>query len=569
MRRFVTPIGLLVVPLLTACEGSEGNDDRPDGEANDSPASLTGGGGDGAVPDAFCEGPVSPGPMSGIARLTHSQYDNTVRALLGVDARPSTVFLEDPVVGVFDNDAGALYATGRLVRDYRRAAEELAAMVTSQDEDWQALVPCDPEEGHACALAFVETFGRRAFRRPLTEDELDRYGQLFGEGAGLFDEGTSFARGVRIVVEAMLQSPSFLYRLELGRDPAGGSVRPLDGWEIATRLSYFLWSSGPDEELLDAAEAGELGTADGVAAAARRMLADSRSHDAVDDFHRQWFDLERFGGLTKNPDVYPEWSSTIDDSLREEVLRFVRRVVFELEGSYVDLLTLPETYVDAELAALYGLQGDFGEEMELVELDADERAGLLTQIGFLASHAHAVQTSPIHRGVFLQRRVLCNPLPDPPGDVDASIPPVGGEIETTREAVELHTSGPACSGCHGLINEPGFSFEGYDAIGRSRSTEDGVAIDSTGTVAIDNESVAFTDAIELSQAIAYSDAGPRCYATQWFRYANMRQETPEDLCTLDGLAEAWEASDHEIEELLVSLTQTAAFRYRADQEDSQ
>jgi hypothetical protein len=505
--------------------------------------------------------------MPGLGRLTHTHYDNTVRALLGIEAAPSKAFLDDPVVGVFDNDAAALFVTGRLVRDYMRAAEELAGAVTSDEDRWRALVPCDPELD-ACAAAFVTSFGRRAFRRPLSDDEVERYLQLFEQGPSFYDEASSFASGVRLVIETMLQSPSFLYRNEIGDGPAG-AVRALDGFEIATRLSYLLWGSGPDDELLDAAESGGLDTPHGIEAAARRMLADRRAKQAVDDFHRQWLDLAGYGGLTKNPDAYPEWNPGIAESMREEVLQFVRHVVFELGGSYVDLLTLPETFVDADLASLYGVGGDFDDSMELVDLDADERAGLLTQVGFLASHAHAAQTSPIHRGVFVQRRMLCNPIPDPPGDVDASIPAVDGEIETTREAVELHTSGEACIGCHEMINPAGFSFEGYDAIGRVRQDENGARIDASGSISVDGQQIPFNDAVELSQAIAYSDAGPRCYATQWFRYANMRRETPDDSCTLEGLRSAWEASGYEIEELLVALTQTATFRHRAEQEDSE
>jgi hypothetical protein len=557
-------VSVVLCVALASCE----DDGAADDPSSDASASGGGSGSSEPVPEPFCEDDVTPGAMPGLARLTHAQYDNTVRGLLGIEASPSTAFLADPVVGVFDNDAAGLFVTGRQARDYMRAAEDLAAEVAGDGERWRDLVPCDPQMGLVCAAEFVRSFGRRALRRPLSEDEEDRYLQLFERGDALFDEGTSFARGVRIVIETMLQSPSFLYREELG-DYAEGAVRALDGWEVASRLSYLLWGAGPDDELLDAAQAGVLETRAGVETAARRMLADPRAHAAVDDFHRQWLALERYGGLTKHPETYPEWSPALDETLRQEALRFVRRVVFDLSGSYVDLFTLPETYADATLAALYGVSGDFGDELELVELDAQERAGLLTQIGFLASNAHAVQTSPIHRGVFVQRRVLCNEIPDPPGEVDASIPSVGKEVETTREAVELHTSDAACSGCHELINEPGFSFEGYDAIGRVRHDENGVRIDASGSVVVDDAEVPFTDAIELSQAIAYSETGPRCYATQWFRYANMRRETPADACTLDGLHAAWEASGYQVEELLVALTQTGTFRHRAEREDSE
>lgn len=565
MRR-LAPIWLIVVPLTTGCYTGARNDD--DASDDDDNASGGGGGhGDDGAPEPFCEDEVMPEPTPRLVRLTHVQYDNTIRDLLGVDASPSSGFLDDPLVEGFDNNASALFVSDRLARDYRRAAEELAASVTADEELWQVLVPCDPQEGSECAATFIEHFGRRTYRRPLDEDEVKRYLDLFEQGEALYDDGSSFARGVRLVVEAMLQSPHFLYRLELSSEAQDGNVVALTGWEIASRLSYLLWSSAPDDALLDAAEAGELDTPEGVAEEARRLLADSRSAATVDDFHRQWLELDKLGDITKDPELFPEWTPDVTDGMREEVVRFIRRVVFDLEGSYTDLMSLPETYVDADLAALYGLDGGFGDAMELVELDPAERAGLLTRIGFLSSHAFPGRSSPIRRGVFVQRRILCTPIPPPPGDVDTTLPPVEGEIETTREAVELHTSPDACRACHGLINEPGFAFEIYDAAGRFRETENGVPIDAAGQVLLDGENVSFDDGVELSHAIADSETGPLCYATQWFRYANMRQETPDDQCTLEGLHTAWEASGYDVQELLVALTQTASFRYRAAWED--
>ncbi|HET6585445.1 MAG TPA: DUF1592 domain-containing protein, partial [Nannocystaceae bacterium] len=366
----------------------------------------------------------------------------------------------------------------------------------------------------------------------------------------------------RVVVEAMLQSPNFLWRVELSSPPGDGEVVALSGYEIATRLSYLLWGSTPDDELLDAASDGELDDAAGVEAHARRLLADERSRATVRDFHRQWLKLADYEDVTKDPETFPDWDPSIGLAAREETQRFIERVVFEMGGGYDELLTSPSSVVNADLAAIYGLTGEFGEEFVPVELDPAKRVGLLTQIGFLASRAFTRETSPIHRGVFVHRQILCTPIPDPPANVDTSLPPPGGDIHTTRDAVEAHTNPQQCAACHKLINEPGFAFEGYDAIGRVRTEDNGWPLDTTGTIQLDGVDVAFDDAVGLAHAISDSAVARQCYLVNWYRYANMRQETVDDACTLQGLHESLDASGYDIQELMVAMTQTTSFRFR-------
>lgn len=501
--------------------------------------------------------------MPGLVRLTHVQYDHSVQDLLGLDVEPSAEFLPDASVAGFDNNAEALAVGDRLGRDYRRAAEDLAGLLVADADALADLLPCAPAEGDlACAQEFVHDFGRRVYRRPITDDEATRYVALFSAADGLYDDGTPFEQGIRVIVEAMLQSPHFIWRVELSSDTSDGELVPLDGWEIATRLSYLLWGSTPDEELLDAAADGELDDAEGIEAHARRLLADERARATVRDFHDQWLQLDRYEDVNKDPEAFPGWDPAIGLFAREETRRFVERVVFEEGGGYAELLSSPTSVVNADLAAIYGIAGEFDDAFVPVELDPSARAGLLTQIGFLASHAFARQTSPIHRGVFVHRQLLCTVIPDPPANIDTSLPPTGGEIHTTRDAVEAHTSPQACTGCHGLINEPGFAFEGYDAIGATRTEDNGWPVDTKGSIQLDDDVVEFADGVELAHAIADSEDAKRCYLVNWYRYANMRQETADDACTLASLHESLTASDYDIQELLVAMTQTTTFRFR-------
>nr|WP_276600774.1 MULTISPECIES: DUF1592 domain-containing protein [unclassified Nannocystis] len=508
--------------------------------------------------------------MPRLVRLTHSQYDLTVADLLklNLDPRPSAEFLADPAVAGFDNNAQQMVVKDRLGRDYRRAAERLAGEATKPDA-LAVLLPCQPEgDGSQCAAQFVAEFGRRAFRRPLTPTEQTTYSGLFSQGAGLYPEGTPFEQGIRFIVEAMLQSGHFLYRVELSDSVDSGKVIPLAGYELASRLSYLLWGSMPDDTLLAAAEAGELDTAEGVEAQARRLLDSPKAEAPVADFHRQWLELDKVDNLQKNTDLYPEFNKALAHAMREETQRFVRHVVFELEGDYAALLTAPVTFVNAELAALYGLQGQFGAEFTEAALDPQKRAGILTQPSFLATHAYQSMSSPIFRGAFVQKQILCTPPPPPPGGIDPNLPPLGDDIVTTRDQVEAHTQqDPYCAGCHkGIINPPGFAFEHYDALGKWRDLDNGAPVDASGEAVSGAWLLSFTDAVDMVGQIGESANGTRCYLTNWFRYGYGRDVAPIDRCTIDALDAELAASGYNIKELLVSLTLTRTFRFRAVEE---
>jgi hypothetical protein len=553
-------LALALPGCYRGAEGGGGADTDGDSEGE-------GGEAEGGAADPFCEEESLPGSLSRFVRLTHRQYDNTVRDLLGVDTQPSAGFLGDPSVGGFANNADQLVVTDRLARDYRRAAEEIAGDLVADPQRLASLVTCDGNaDPEGCARTFITEFGRRAFRRDLEPEEVDAFFGRYQAGAGLYDTGSDFEQGIAMVIESMLQAPSFLYRAELSAPAAGSDLVALSGYEIATRLSYMLWNSMPDDALLDAALAGELDTTEGIETHARRLLDDPRAADPIGDFHAQWLKMDRYPNITKDPDAYPGFDPATPESMQDETTAFFRHVILEEAGTFADLMTSRTTFVDARTAPIYGLAGDFGEVPTQVELDAATRSGFLTQPGFLALNAYFAETSPIHRGVFVQRQILCTDIPDPPGDADLELPPFDDSLRTTRQRVEHHTSGEACAGCHQLINEPGFAFEGYDAIGSVRTDENGEPLDTTGSIMTPEGLIEFTDAVDLIGQLAESPTAQKCYLTQWFRYASSRSETDDDECSLDGLHESLGESGYDVRELLVALTQTTSFRYRAAQE---
>lgn len=523
---------------------------------------------DGPDVEKLCATGDLPGPHPRLVRLTHAQYDNSVSALFGTPLTPSDNFIDDPAFSGFTNNAEKLVVSDRLARDYRRAAEALVdGLSVSQLEQ---VLPCTVAAGDAaCAEDFVRRFGRQVYRRTLGQDEVTAYLDAFGRGDGMFENGSAFEQGIRHVVESLLQSPYFLYRIELSEALDADQLIPLSNHEIATRLAYLLWNSTPDEALLDAAEAGELTSASGLEEQARRMLADPRAVGPIDDFHEQWLHVSRYDNLNKEASSFPDFDGiSMAASMKEETRRFIRHVVLELDGDFQTLMTSQTTFVNDELAAVYGLSGTFGSDFSEVALD-DTRSGFLTQVGFLASHAYPDHPSPIHRGVFIQRQLLCNAIPDPPGDVDTNLPPADPTNNTNRKRIAAFTSGDACATCHTLVNEPGYSFENYDAVGQWREQDNGEDVDATGSIRLDQSDFAFDGAVELIEAIAASEDANRCYMTQWYRYGFARHESDADDCTLTALQEELEKGSYSIQDLLVAFTKTKTFRYRVAEEDAQ
>jgi hypothetical protein len=499
---------------------------------------------------------VDPGP-SPIRRMTRFEYNNTVRDLLGDKTLPAADFgAEEEALG-FNNNAANLVTSSTLAEKYMLAAEGISSRAT---EKLSRILPCEPEliGDEPCARQFIDHFGARAYRRPLAPGEADMLFALYSFGHTVHD----FREGIRMVIEAALQSPHFLYRVELGApDGPSENVVRLNDWEMASRLSYFLWGTMPDDQLFTAAEAGLLNTKEQVADQAKRMLDDPRARQVTLDFHRQWLDYDRIASATKDPALFPSWSALLKDAMREETERFINAVIFEEGGELGALLTASYTYLSPELAEFYGVTVPSGPGFNRVELDPTERAGLLTMGSLLALNAHSNQTSPVHRGKLVREAFLCDIMPMPPPDAMITVP-TPDPNSTARERFAEHSKNSACRGCHELMDPIGFGFESYDAVGRFREEENGAPVDASGSIVQSDINGEFDGAVELAHKLTGSEDVRACYATQWFRYASGRGETHADDCSMAALRERFKAAGGNIQELLVALTQTDAFLYR-------
>lgn len=500
-----------------------------------------------------------------IRRLTHFEYDNTVRDLLGDTTQPARAFPTEDSPGTFDNQANKQNVGDLLADHYMKASE---AMSESATANIGALIPYCSEAANgtdACGAQFIETFGKRAFRRPLAEDEKARFKALF-DWAMADPEIANFADAVEVVIQAMLQSPHFLYRPEFGfGDPVELDVVQLNGWEMASRLSYLFWNSMPDDELLRAAEAGELGSRENLAAQARRMLADGKAKDAIRSFHQQWLLLHELDAVDKDPVAYPNYAETLKPLWQQEIERFVEHAILEDDGSLRTLLGASYSFMNAELAAFYGIDAasaPTSTTFEKVSTDPSQRAGLLTMSALMAALAEYDRSSPVFRGKFVREQLLCMAIPPPPMNLQI-VPPSLDPTMTTREQFEPIGANPDCSFCHLLMNPIGFGFENYDAIGLWRDTQNSKPIDATGEI-INGGDVngAFNGAVDLAGKLAASEEVAACVSSQWFRFGYGRSVTAQDKCSTEQLLETFVASDFNIRELLVALTQTDAFLFR-------
>lgn len=503
--------------------------------------------------------PQTPIEATRVARLTHAQYDATVQALLGITETPARLFAPDALDGFqFDSSIG-FRVDARLGPQYRSAAEGLAERAVAEDEIFSRIVECSPTDA-GCSDEFIESFGQKAFRRPLTSDEAQRFAALFSQGGELVQSGDDFRDGVRLVVEAALQSPQFLYRTEVSNEVGSDGRIALDDWEIASRLSYFLYNSMPDSETFSAASNGALHSPDEIRNAVARMLEDPRATRQLVSFHEQAWHFRRYSTITPDPDTYPEVPDDIVARVRAASSRFVQEVI-DTGGGLVELLTAPYAFADAGLAPLYG--SDITGNLQRIDFDPSERKGLLMQIGFLASNAYAIETDPIHRGLFVVRDLLCREIGDPPPGASMSeLPSTPTPPETTREEVTLLTGQLACVGCHMEINDPGFSFEGFDAVGQIRTTQNGVPVDTTGSMTIDGVDISFSGPFEVVDQIAASEEARRCYAAKWLTFAYGRELRDAETAIIEALSQA----PLSVGEIAQELASSAVFASREPNE---
>lgn len=554
-------LGVLGATVVAGCyQGVPGGrDDGPidagtDGDGTDD--------GDGPPPgvEVVCDDAGPSTPPVRMRLLTRFEYDNTVRDLLGDTTAPARSFAPENKSGLFENDAEIHQVSKDVVRQYLDAAEDIADRAVL--ERLPLLVACDPlaTDPSVCGQAFLAGFLPRAFRRPVTADETAAFAALFESSLATY----GFTEAVSITTQAILQSPQFLYRIEAVPEGAGpGDLVSVGGYEMASRLSYFLTASMPDAALLAAAAAGDLDQPEGVEAQARRLLESPAGRTAVADFHRQWLGLAALGSVAKDPAVYPDIDPTIfatdwNDSLQQ----FIAHVFFTGDATMAELFGAPEVFLSVELAAYYQASGL--DPVTGAWTIPGKHAGLLTQPALQAMLAYPDGSSPVARGVFVRKRLLCQELTPPPNvPID---PPSPDPNATTRERFSQHSSDPSCAGCHSLIDPLGFPFENYDGTGRWRTTENGQPIDASGEIlGIEDESAQGTvrDAAELSAKLAASTDVQACLVDNWAIYALGRRLDEElDACTRLDLQAAFAESGGDLRELMIAITTSDAFRFR-------
>jgi hypothetical protein len=530
--------------------------------------SVTGGGG--AMGGVFSSGVTCAGVRDAsvvpLRRLTRQEYANSVRDLLAGAQVVRDDIPADENVGPFASNT-VTAVTDLSTEQYLESAERLAAAAVATPTALAALVACDRQAmgDAACAARFIDRFGSRAFRRPLAADEKARYVALYTNAvAGAAVAGAAFGDGIRLAVEALLQSPNFLYHVELdATPPPAGTLVALAPFELAARLSFFLWQSVPDDALMTAAAGNALGDAAAVRAQVERMLADPRARDSIATFHTQWLDLGKLATMGKDPTLFPTFNPAVRDAMQAETLAFVDDVLRAGDGRLDTLLTASYSILDGPLFDLYGVTRPAGTSGPVrVELDPARRAGLLTQASFLATHAHENQSSPVARGVAVLRNVMCVAMPDPPPNVN-NAPPDPAPGATTRERFAVHESVASCAVCHKTIDGIGLGFEAYDAVGAFRTMDAGRPVDATGTVQGAPEiNGPFDGAVALAQKLAGAQQVQQCVARQWFRFALGRLEGASDGCSLQAMFDTFEASHHDVRQLLASIATSDAFRYR-------
>jgi hypothetical protein len=491
-------------------------------------------------------------PTVVLRRLTHSQYNNTVRDLLGDRSLPATQFPPEDFVNGFKNQYTAQNLSPLLQDAYSTAAEKLARRAMQNE----GLIPCAPSA--ACRTQFLQSFGLKAFRRPLEAAELRRYETLF-QKAG------NFKAGVQLVLEVMLQSSNFLFRLD---DTSNAKWRP---YAAASRLSYALWDTMPDDFLLAAAAKGELNTPDGVQRMAKRMLDSPRAKEALDEFTAQWLRFDRGATTTKERRAFPQFNPGVALAMTEEARRFVADLVWN-DKNFTELFTAEYGYMNGDLARIYKVEPP-ANDFDRVAFPADsERAGLLGQALFLATSAKPDDTSPTARGLFVREQFLCQHVPDPPPGVNTNLPPVTeAKPMTNRDRLATHTTNKSCAGCHSLVDPIGFGFEKFDAIGQRRDklkltfTEGGerrnpnaksttveVDLDTNGQVAgIANSN--FTTPKQLGAVLAGSQQCQECIVKQYFRYVAGRGDTAADKPAIQKIAEDFRKSGFKFKDMMVSM----------------
>lgn len=558
----------LVLSVITLV-GCIGTIDAPLGPQADV-AVTPAGPGDGSPLPSSVDAPsaTTPGGMAAkkdpsrptLRRLNRAEYDNTVRDLFGVTQPLSATFPADDVGYGFDNIGAVLSLSPIQLELYQKAARDLGGQLFAQTPAGttmrQRVIPCDPVKlgASACAEQTLNALAPRAFRRPVSADETTRLLALYSLGAGAEKD---FARGLKLALEGVLLSPHFLFRVELDPSPTSLDVHPLGDYELATRLSYFLFRSTPDDALLALAKGGTLRDPTALRAQVERMLQDPRASALTEDFAGQWLLLDGLADHQTDAAKFPSYSPALRDSMRQETTRFFDTFL-HAALPVQDMMRADYTFIDDKLAKHYGLPAPQSGFMR-TSTAGTERRGILGQASFLTVTSHAATTSPVKRGKWVLERLLCAAPPDPPPGVP-TIEETPIKDAPLRTRLEAHRKSPACSGCHSSMDPIGFSFESFDAIGATRSKDDeGFAVDAAGQLPDGRK---FSGAQELASIIAADPRFPLCLAEKLFVYALGRGVTSTDRPYLSDIDQQLSAQGGSLSTLISLIVLSEPFRAR-------
>jgi hypothetical protein len=544
---------------LNACTGNvtgpPGSNGTPSGSAGSSSSGGLGSGASTSVPA------TDPGRVT-LHRLNRAEYNNTVHDLLGTSSRPADEFpIDDRGIG-FDNMADVLTLSPLHLSVYHSASKELVAEALSNASQRAALLSCDlVAQGETCTREVLKGFAYRAWRRPVVDTELDR---LLAVANVAKANGDTAEVGLGLALRAVLLSPHFIFRVELDQDPTSLTPHALNGYELASRLSYFLWSSTPDAALLASAESGALTNAAALKEQAARLLADARARSIIDNFAGQWLHLRAVDTLEPDKELFPTVDAPLLGAMKSETEAMFRDIVFQ-GTPLVQLLTANYSYLNDRLAAHYGLPAVGNTELERVDLSSHaQRGGLLTQGGFLTLTSHVNRTSPVVRGKWVMDELLCATVPPPPPDVNlAAVSMAKEQGLTQRQALEQHRQDPTCNGCHQLMDPIGLGLENYDAVGVFRDMDAGHPIDANGQLP---SGETFAGAKELAARIAAKPEFARCVAKKLYSYALGRPPVETaghlDVPTIDSMADSLTKNNYNFAELTNQIIASPTFTSR-------
>jgi hypothetical protein len=485
--------------------------------------------------------------------LTQAEYLASVQSLLGTLTTQLTLPEDTSVAGFVSVGAAQMSVTDMAATAYETASLAATAEVFGNAQRWQKLVGCTPKAdlSDACVTTYIKTFGRAAFRRDLAEDEVQQWLGVAKNAATL--AGTA-AYGLQTATSGLLQSPNFLYRVESNAVDSSNRRLKYDGLSMANRLSYLLTGGPPSAALLDAATSGQLDTADGVRAAAAPLLTSSGIADRMTAFFSEYAQAQQVLAVAKSATQFPTFNAALKDSMLQGIQLFLKNVVLAAGADVRSFYDSDQTFADARLASLYGVQAPASGFGQVRLPSTSGRAGILGQAGVIAAQSQSDRTSPTRRGIFILESMLCTTPPPPPPGINTDIP-VDPTL-TARQQLEVHRTNTTCAGCHALFDPLGLALEHFDPIGRYRETDNGLAIDATGSLS----GMTFDGGAQLGAVLRQQPRAIACLMRNFYRNANGRAEDDKDPEQINGLVQTLAARNYVWRDLLADFVASDAFR---------